>query len=170
MAQDEKPQPSITPQDVSLVDRLPRAFEDEAFRRSIALKLTVRGGLPSKKYSFEFAASGDGSASCRFDDQLKSRKAEGGTQTRLSDKEFVALLRKVLPAIARPTERPSFLPDTVIGILEVSDGTSVRRIYFAADPEQAKTQNKVPAPEVRQAVDAVYAVGASLSGTRNMKL
>jgi hypothetical protein len=170
MAQDQKPQPAATPPGPSLADRISNALEDVNVRRRVSVKLTVKGGLPSKKYSFEFSASGDGSASCRFEDQLKSRKADSSTQkTAYGDKEFVALLRKVQPALARPVERPSFLPDTLVGILEVSDGSSVRRIYFAADSEQAKTQNQIPPPEVQQAVDAVYAAGATLSGARSMK-
>lgn len=170
MAPADKPQPSGAQPQISLNERLSRALADETIRRSLSVKMTVRGGLPSKKYSFEFAASGDGAATCRFEDQLRQRSGESGkARTALSDKEFVALLKKLQPALERPTEPPSFLPDTLVGILEISDGSVVRRIYFAADPEQAKTQGKVPPREVLQAVEAVYAVGASLSGSRNVK-
>jgi len=170
MAQEEKPQPSATPPGTPLGERLSRALQDEAMRRSVSVKMTVRGGLPSKKYSFEFAARGDGIAFCRFEDQLTKRKGEGETaRAPFGDKEFVSLLKKLQPVLARPVEPPSFLPDTLIGILEISDGTEVQRIYFAADPEQAKTQNKVPAPELLQAIEAVYASGALLSGKRNVK-
>ena len=169
MASHDKPQPSGEPQ-ISLSERLARALKDEASRRLLSVRMTVRGGLPSQKYSFEFAASGDGAAICRFEDQLRKRKgAEVTARTSLGDKEFVQLLKKLQPALERPTEVPSFLPDTVVGILEISDGTVVRRIYFAADPEQAKTQGKVPPREVLRAAEAVYAAGARLSGSRNVK-
>jgi hypothetical protein len=170
MAQDSKPQPLATPPRASLSERVSRALGDEAVRRSFSVKMTVRGGMPSKKYSFDFAASGDGAASCRFEDQLrKLAEGRGTARTTLSDKEFIGLLKALQPALERPDEPSSFLPDTVIGVLEISDGTLVRRIYFAADPEQARTGGKVPPREVAQAVEAVYATGASLSGSRNVK-
>jgi hypothetical protein len=170
MAQEEKPQPSATPPQAPLVDRIAHAIENEESRRQVSVKMTVRGGLPSQRYTFEFAATGDGAATCRVDDRLRKRAADPGkAQTTLAAKDFVDLLKKLRPALERPTEPPSFLPDTVIGILEVSDGTAVRRIYFAADPEQAKTQGKEPPREVRQVVEAIYAAGARLTGGRDVK-
>ncbi len=170
MPQDDKPQPAASVPQPPLQERLSRAIEDDASRRPFSVKLKVRGGLPSRKYEFDFSASGDGAASCRFDDQLRKRAGASATaRSTLSDKEFITLLRKVQPALDAPVETPSFLPDTVIGILEISDGTTTRRIYFAADPEQARTQGKVPPRAVLEAVDAVYAAGAALSGTRNIK-
>ena len=169
MAQD-KPQPSVTPPQTPLLDRIARAAEDDESRRRLSVKMTVRGGLPSQRYAFEFTAAGDGTATCRVDDKLRKRTADSVTARKtLGEQAFVDLLKTLRPALERPTEQPSFLPDTVVGILEVSDGTSVRRIYFAADPDQAKTQGRIPPREVRQAVDAVYAAGARLTGRRDVK-
>jgi hypothetical protein len=170
MVQNEKPQPSANVPQPSLKERVSRGIDDETGRRSLQVKLKVRGGLPSQKYAFDFAAGGDGAATCQVEDQLRKRAGASGTKrSTLSDKEFVSLLKKVQPALDSPVEPPSFLPDTVIGILEISDGTATRRIYFAADPEQARTQGKVPPREVLEAADAVYAAGASLLGARNIK-
>ena len=170
MAQNEKPQPSASVPQPSLKERVSRGIEDEGGRRSLQVRLKVRGGLPSQHYAFDFAAGGDGAATCQVEDQLRKRAGASGTKrSTLSDKEFVSLLKKVQPALDSPVEPPSFLPDTVIGILEISDGAASRRIYFAADPEQARTQGKVPPREVLEAADAVYAAGASLLGTRNIK-
>lgn len=170
MAQPDKPQPTAAPPPQSLNERVARALDDLASRRTLSIKMKVRGGLSSKKYAFDFAASGDGAATIRFEDQLRQRTGESGAKgTTFGDREFVRLLEKVRPALEVALEPPSFLPDTVIGILEVSDGTTTRRIYFAADPEQARTQGKVPPREVLEAVEAVYAAGASLSGSRNIK-
>ena len=79
------------------------------------------------------------------------------------------MLGKLERVVKLPQEQPLFLPDTLVGILEVSDGTNLRRLYFAADPEQAKTQGKKPPPELVQAVDAIYAIGAKLTGKRRVK-
>ncbi len=170
MAQDQKRQPTSTPAATTLRDRVAAAISDETSRRPIVVRMTVRGGLPSHRYRFEFEAKGDGSATCRVEDQLKRRPAaEERVRRTLADREFVALLRRLEPALARPRESPSFLPDTLVGILEVSDGSNVERLYFAADPDQARVQNKVPPRQVQQAIDAVYAAGASLTGVRNIK-
>lgn len=170
MAQDEKRQPTSTPAQTTLRERIATAIADAASRRPMVVRMTVRGGLPSQRYRFEFEAKGDGSATCRVDDEIKRRPAaEARVRRTLEDREFVALLRRVEPALARPRETPAFLPDTLVGILEVSDGSTVERLYFAADPEQARLQNKVPPREVQQAIDAVYAAGASLTGVRNIK-
>lgn len=170
MAQENKPQPSASPTQTSLHDRIGTAIDDDQSRRRISVKMTVRGGRPSQRYTFDFTATGEGAASCRVDDQLRKRKSESSAaRATLAQKDFVDLLKKIRPALERPTEQPLFLPDTVVGILEVSDGTAVRQIYFAADPDQAQTQNKVPPREVRQAVEAVYAAGAQLAGMRDVK-
>ena len=79
------------------------------------------------------------------------------------------MLGKLERVVKLPQEQPLFLPDTLVGILEVSDGTSLRRFYFAADPEQAKPQGRIPPPELLQAVDAIYAAGAKLTGNRRVK-
>jgi len=170
MAQENKPQPSASLPQTSLLDRIAVAIDDEQSRRRVSVKMTVRGGLPSQRYTFEFTATGDGTATCRVDDQLRKRKSDSSAaRATLGQKDFVDLLKKIRPALERPAEQPLFLPDTVVGILEVSDGTAVRRIYFAADPDQAQTQGKVPPREVGQAIDAVYAAGAQLAGMRDVK-
>ena len=171
MAQDDKPQPSASAPQPSLKERVSRAHrgrrrppvalgEAEGARRPAVEAIRVR--LRRR------AATAPPPAASRTSSG-NAAGASGTGRSTLSDKEFVSLLKKVQPALDAPVETPSFLPDTLIGILEISDGTAARRIYFAADPEQARTQGKVPPREVLEAVDAVYAVGASLSGTRNIK-
>jgi hypothetical protein len=168
MAEDNKKQPSLEVPQRSLIEAVELALKDEERRRRFVVKLTVRGGLKDKKYSFDFTASGDGAAHCRLECSMTGRKGESGKAT-LTDTEFTGLLRKVEPAVRLPQDQRRFLPDTLLGILEISDGTETRRIYFAADPEQAKTQDRVPPPEVMAAVNAIYAIGARLTGSRTVK-
>ena len=94
---------------------------------------------------------------------------EKAERTNLATKDLVALLRKLERVVSLPQEQPLFLPDTVVGILEISDGTGLRRFYFAADPEQAKTQGKIPPSELLQVVNTIYAMGARLTGSRQVK-
>jgi hypothetical protein len=168
MKQNKKQPPSIAPEQHSLSENLALAIKDEGVRRGFSVKMKVRGGIPSQGYSFDFSAAGDGTAECRFECHLSGRKGES-QKTNLAPKDMVALLRTLERVVKLPQEQPLFLPDTVVGILEVFDGTSLRRFYFAADPEQAKTQGKIPPPELLQAVDAIYAIGAKLTGNRRVK-
>jgi hypothetical protein len=164
----KKQPPSIAPEQHSLSRNLSLAIKDESIRREFTVKLRVRGGIPSQGYSFDFSAAGDGTAECRFECSMSGRKGES-KNTKLATKDLAALLRKLERVVSLPQEQPLFLPDTVVGILEVSDGTSLRRFYFAADPEQAKTQGKIPPAELLQVVNAIYAMGARLTGSRQVK-
>jgi hypothetical protein len=85
--------------------------------------------------------------------------------------EFTELLRRIVDSnvLDTPPAPPRFLPDTLVGSFEVARGGSVYQAYFAADPEQARTQNAVPGPELQKALDAVYAVGARLLGQRSIR-
>lgn len=168
MEQKKKQPPTAVPEQDSLREKLALSIKDEDVRRHFAIKMNVRGGMMSQRYSFDFSAAGDGTAKCRFESALTRRKGESRKKG-LAAGDLVALLRKLERAVQLPREQPRFLPDTVVGILEVSHGTSLRRFYFAADPEQAKTQGKVPPRELLQAVDAVYAAGAKLTGKRRVK-
>ena len=168
MAQIPKQQPSIAPGPRSLDENLALALKDETVRRTVNVKLMIRGGLEPQAYSFDFSAAGDGTAECRFECRPSGRKGQS-EKTSLADKDFVALLGKVRRTMQIPYEQPSFLPDTVVGILEVSDGGNVRRFYFAADAEQAKTQGKTPPPKLLGAVNAIYSLGARLTGKRSVK-
>ncbi len=169
MEQNKKQSPSIAPeQQRSLSENLALAIKDEGARRGFSVKMRVGGGIPSQRYSFDFSAAGDGTAECKFECHLSGRKGQS-EKTKLAPKDLVTLLRAFERVVKLPQEQPLFLPDTVVGILEVSDGSNLRRFYFAADAEQAKTQGKVPPAELLRAVDAIYAVGAKLTGERRVK-
>jgi hypothetical protein len=168
MASDDKAKPTLTPGPPELADRLDAALTDEATRRALVVKMTIRGGLQPQAYAFDFVAHGGGNAECSFEDRLHGASCER-TTLRLSPDDFRDLLKKIQGALRLPHEQPSFLPDTVLGILEVSDGRDVRRLYFAADPEQAKTQGQVPPRELRTAIDAIYAAAARVTGQRLRK-
>ena len=69
---------------------------------------------------------------------------------------------------ARP-EPARFLPDTVVGILEITVGGSTYRTYFAADPDQAAVQGRTPPAEVLAAADAVYATAGRVLGIDDVR-
>ena len=173
MAANEKTQPSIALAPPPIGERVALALKDEALLRPFSIRLKVGGGVRSQEYSFEFRATGDGYAECRFTCGVSGRagdstKGDAGRAT-INPREFSALLRKMLPVMRVPLAQPRFLPDTLIGILEISDGQAVHRVYFAADPDQAETQGLPPPSELLAAINAIYSIGSKLTGQRSVK-
>jgi hypothetical protein len=149
----------------SLEQRLERAARDEV-DRELRVYLVVAGGAPSQRYRFHFAADGGGRLRCELDCELSERRGKASRQGR--QKEFADLVRAIVASgvLKVAPEEPRFLPDTVVGTLELSDGRSSLRWDFAADPEQAKTQDAVPPPALARAADEVYSLGARLMDKR----
>ena len=168
MEQKIKQLPSIGPEDDSLRKNLALAVKDENIRRPFTVKMKIHGGIRSQSYVFDFLAAGDGTVECKFECSMSDRKGES-EKAYLAAKDVISLLRKVERVVKLPQEQPLFLPDTLVGIIEVSDGARVRRFYFAADREQAKAQGKAPPAELLQVINAIYALGAKATGHRNVK-
>ncbi|MDQ3874992.1 MAG: hypothetical protein M3322_05495 [Actinomycetota bacterium] len=169
MAETEKARPEPIEEPGSLYAVLDRTAKGEV-DPELRISLLVVGGAPSQRYRFDFAASGSGEVSAELACDLSNRrgKAEG---RKLAEGQFAALARAILASgvLEAPAEPPRFLPDTVVGILELSDGTSRRRWYFAADPEQARSQQAEPPRAVADAADAIYAVAGRLMRKRSVK-
>ena len=153
MSKQRKGEPSLSPPLPSVPasprETLLKAVQEPRVAEEVTVALKISGGLPSQAYRFEFRASGKGEVHCEMRSELTSRQAKAQVQ-QLESKQFTALLRNLLASgvLEVPQEPPRFLPDTLVGRLEISDGKSVHRIYFAADPDQASVQDKVPRPEV----------------------
>lgn len=160
------PEPIEEPQ--ALRSALERAAEGKP-DRSIEISLRVSGGAPSQRYRFEFTARGTGSLSTRISDEASDR--QGRSDERLDPSEFANLARDVLRSgvLETPAETPRFLPDTVVGILDISGRASHFRRYFAADPDQAQIQDAQPPSALIKAADALYAEGARRMSQRSVK-
>jgi hypothetical protein len=168
MATDPKTRPSNTPVSRPLAESFTAFVKGKNRGESLNLRLVVTGGPPAKVYRLEFAARGDGYARCQYECRLTRKEAASG-DARLTTQQLRALFGKVAAVLALPEEHPLFLPDTLIGILEASNGETVRRIYFAADAEQAKTQRKDPPAALKRLVDVIYATAATLTQQRSVK-
>lgn len=168
MAEAYKRKPSAEPSGATLRENLALALRDEAARRSFRIRMTVGGALPAQSYSLHFSMTGTGETQCRFECRLTKRRG-AAEKANLPAKEVLALLKSIQGALELPHEQPRFLPDTLVGILEISDGANVRRFYFAADPEQAKTQGKLAPDALARAANAIYATVAKLVGQRSVK-
>jgi hypothetical protein len=163
---ERKPRPEPIEEIQSLEQKLERAARDEV-DRDLRVSLLVAGGVPSQRYRFHFAAVGSGQVRCELDCELSGRKAKASRRT-LDRKQFADLVRAIVGSgvLQVSTEQPRFLPDTIVGTLELSDGRSSLRWDFAADPEQAKTQGAVPPSAVERAADEIYSLGGRLMGKR----
>jgi hypothetical protein len=162
----ETPEPLEEPESVK--PALERAAEGKPDRR-FAISLVVTGGAPSQRYRFEFAARGTGTFSAQLSDEPADQRER--SEERLESAELAGLARDVLASgvLDTPADPPRFLPDTLVGILDITSGTTRFRRYFAADREQADVQAAVPPPGLAKAADAVYALGAKRMGRRTVK-
>jgi hypothetical protein len=163
---ERKPTPEPIEEQESLEQKLERAAEDE-IDPGLRVSLVVVGGAPSQRYRFHFAAEGSGGVRCELDDEPSGQQAKA-RRRKLDRKQFAELIRAVKASgvLETAAEQPRFLPDTVIGTFELSDGRSSLRWDFAADPEQAKTQGAVPPPSLTRAADEIYSLGGRLMGKR----
>ncbi len=160
------PEPLEEPE--ALRSALERAADGKADRR-LEISLRVVGGAPSQRYRFEFVARGTGRASTELSCEATDR--EGKSNERLDSAELADLARKMLASgiLETPAEAPRFLPDTVVGILDITNGTTSFRRYFAADADQAQVQAAAPPSGVAEAADAIFSLGAKRMGKRSIK-
>jgi hypothetical protein len=174
MSNQRKGEPSLSPPQPSVPasprETILKAVQEPRAAEEITVTLKISGGLPSQAYRFEFRASGKGDVHCEMASELTSRQAKTRAR-KLESKQFAALLRGLIASgvLEVPQEPPYFLPDTLVGLLEISDGKSAHRIYFAADPDQASVQEQAPRPEVKKAVDLIYSLASKVTGARAIK-
>ena len=168
MAETPKDTPDPIEEPESLRSGLERVADGKP-DRSFEISMIVTGGAPSQRYSFEFAAKGTGTASTRMSDEKSDRR--GVSDQRFEASELADLARNILQSgvLDTATDPPRFLPDTLVGILDIKYGTSRLRHYFAADAEQARVQDAVPPAAVTKAAEAIYAVGARRMSKRSVK-
>jgi hypothetical protein len=169
VAETDKARPEPIEEPESLKAALEGAAKGEVDPK-LRISLLVTGGAPSQRYHFDFAASGSGEVYAELSCDLANRrgKAEG---KKLDEAQFAELVRAIVASglLEAPRALPGFLPDTVVGILELSDGASRLRWYFAADPEQARSQGAEPPNALVKAADAIYGLAGRLMGKRSVK-
>lgn len=161
MDESRKREPQSLDPDEKVRAALARAVEGTV-DPDLSISFHVSGGPPASRYRLEYRTSG-------------SRLTSGSLECGLRDRHGTAPSHEVdVPSLARrllesgvmdiQAEPPGFLPDTLVGIIEIAAGDHRRRIYFAADPDQASVQNRTPPSAVLRAVDALYnAAGSALS-------
>jgi hypothetical protein len=146
-----------------------QSLKDDKLKKQVKIRLNVSGGQADQHFRYRFEVAGDGSGETYLEDRLKDRKA--GKKFLIKPDRFDVLLKKIHQSgvLEIPQEKPQFLPDTVVGCLEVQIGEVSYQTYFAADEDQAKVQNKIPPPALKRAVETIYKEGSRLLKQRSIK-
>jgi len=93
---------------------------------------------PGQTYAFDVRAAGDGQAHAELRAERPQRQAADRACTGHGHCRSGGFLRQIVESRYWMPRRPRrFLPDTLVGYLEVAHGNTIHRAYFAADPEQA---------------------------------
>ena len=168
----DKRSPAIVPNITSSVaHNLELAAEDIEASKDIRIELRISGGIPSQSYHLIFVASGSGELKCSFNDQLYERQ-KSSEQKHFDPKMFGSLLRKIQNSgvLEIEPDLPRFLPDTVVGVLQVSDGVSIQKYFFPADKDQAAVQDVVVPAELEKALDVIYSECGRVLGIGKLKI
>lgn len=168
MTETPKDSPEPIGEPASLRSALERAADGKP-DREFEISLVVTGGAPSQRYRFEFTARGSGALSTRLSDDMAGR--QGRSQERLDPSEVADLARTILGSgvLETAADSPRLLPDTLVGILDISSGRTHFRRYFAADSDQAQVQDAQPPRAIAKVADAIYALSAKRMSRRSVK-
>jgi hypothetical protein len=136
----------------------------------LAIDFLVAGGAPGQRYKLTLATAGRRLERCSVECALSGRRT--ASDRKEVDGQIVSalaerLLASELLSIREPT--PSFLPDTLVGIITLSVGGVERRFYFAADPDQAAVQGLTTPPALLAAADALYDIAAQVLEMENVR-
>ncbi len=165
-----KAQPAIHAEsEIKKSDDIKRITSDLAKRKELKVSLKISGGIPSQAYRFNLNVTGEGSSDSSLHCAITNREGRG--ETNLEAKElnhlFTTITKSNILNIYQAP--PLFLPDTLIGILEISYHDQVHRIYFAADEAQAEVQNMKTPSEVKLVIDQLYKIGNKILKLRSVK-
>ena len=172
MATDTRSIPIGTPRlPDRIVEGLRRVVADPKRHPNAYVKLSASGGVHGEAYDFEYRIDAAGRASGRLRDELKgvtlpdAAAARGARKASKADPaRFVALVKSIdIEALMR-SDVPSggFVPDSVVGRLEISDGEQTVTFLFPADEQLAQRANV--ANPLRKAVDALFGAAAAHLG------
>jgi hypothetical protein len=144
-----------------LAGKVSAGVSDPASARDLRISLLVEGGAPSERYEFAYEAAGSGEATARMRNELTGREARSRT-VELAPGDFAELLSTIdVSQLLRAADKAHPIPpDSVIGILELSDGAQRVSTVFMADAEQARDAGYEIPPAIAKAVERIYDLAA----------
>ena len=156
--------------ELPMPELLRRSIDDVELRRGLRVSLAIDGGLTGEKYQFELRVSGEGKAEIQMVCGLTHR-AVSPCVYKLNPVLQRELLQELLESqvLSERHEPPGFPPDSLVGRLELAYERAVFRVFFMADPEQARTAGRLPNAALVRAVEAMFALGALMVGRDNLR-
>jgi hypothetical protein len=158
-----------------LVEGLRRVVADPKQHPGAYVKLTASGGVHGESYDFEYRVDAAGRVSGRLHDEMKGVRVtdadvaarQGAKTAKAEPKRFAEIVKAIdIEALMRG-DGPSggFLPDSIVGRLEICDGEQTATFLFQPDDAQARRTRAVMADALRRATDAVWRAAAAHLGT-----
>jgi hypothetical protein len=156
MDESQKQEPDPLDESVVLKTALSRAAKGKV-DEDLSISFRVSGGAPEQRYDLVFKTNRGRLDVCSLDCEMSHRHVRAEANE-VSLKTIASLASELLSSdlLSTASERPLFLPDTLIGIIEISFGGTAHRTYFAADPHQAAVQDMTPPDPVLTAAEAFY--------------
>jgi hypothetical protein len=135
-----KPDVNFEPAE-SFVGELKNVLLKDEARKDINVRLFIKGGIPSQSYRFQLNLNGRGEVDCFIDDKLRQRHGEA--KAVINIEQSVQLFSQILKAniLNIFNENTLFLPDTLVGYLEITYQKYKHRVYFTPLEDQAEVQN-----------------------------
>lgn len=145
----------------TLADKLGPAEVEPRAQAGIRVRLDVEGGSMPDRYEFHFEATGAGDVQSSVVDGLRGLEAVRRVG-QVPEADIREIFKSLDVADLEDVRRrlPPIPPDSTIGILTVSAGRDEETITFMADEGQAETAGFELPPNLRRAVDGIYAVAA----------
>lgn len=173
MADEPKASPAGTPKVPGrIVEGMREAIADPRSRPRAYIRLTAAGGVHGEHYEFEYQIDASGQTVSRMRDELNGRHhsgRQGDAQKDLDRFRSLAETIDVESLLRAEHASGGFPPDSVVGLLEISDGEQTASFAFLADDTQA-AQARIHTPEpLRRAVDAIYGAAAACLDDDDLK-
>ena len=169
MAGKDKQHPESLVRANVLTEALSRAAKGEVDDQ-LSISFLVTGGAGEQAYKLVLRATGGRIDSCALSCAMSDRHTEV-QEAKIDPKALTSLYRSLLKSglLSSDAKSPLFLPDTVVGIIEVALGETRHRVYFAADPDQAAVQGLTTPKGVLEAAEALYKAAEEVLEIDNVK-
>ncbi len=154
----------------NISSELNEALQAQDKLRNVFISLKIQGGVESERYDFDFKLRGSGQLKCALDCEMTKRNLHPKTKN-LANKEMRKLVQQILDTgvLNSETYQGQFIPCTLVGVLEIRVGDKVFQTHFAADEEQAKTQQLIAPIPLQQTVAAIASTAEQILKVKSIK-
>lgn len=169
MTRQDKKQPEPLVKSEVLKGALSRATKGDV-DDDLSISFRVAGGVSEQHYRLVLRTMGGRLDTCTLD-CTRSDCHGGANRGTIDSKTMSSLHRSLLRSefLSTTTEPPRFLPDTLVGIIEIISGENTHSVYFAADPDQAEVQGLSTPAAVLEAAEALYKAAGKILDIKDVR-